>query len=248
MKLWKRLIDSHSTACPDLGSDHRAVRASLRILCTEAKKQRSNKQTRKAPTHQTKWPPEDLDDFKTYLTNKLDNIVLTNNLDERCRQIEEALRDATKLNEATTRHMKRNNERHNLTQLIQQRRELTNNDPHRKTISKQINKEIKAVKKIERQAQIEKILEEFKGLKQISGIKSRKEKPLITSMTSENGTETNDRQSIADVFCQILRRPIPATTTQPTRRSPVRPPARPLLLKRRQRTRRQPDNHTTFHS
>ena len=43
-------------------------------------------------------------------------------------------------------------------------------------------------------------MEQIRGLKQVSGIKSRKNKDMITSMSTTTGTTETDRQSIANIF------------------------------------------------
>eukprot|EP00973_Karenia_brevis_P025527 3522676-Karenia_brevis.AAC.1 len=88
-----------------------------------------------------------------------------------------------------------------LATLIRQRQQLPQRSTaERKTISKEIQKEMKAIKRLERRTKIDNIIRQFQGLKQISGIKSRRDKTLITSMTTKDGDTATDRQSIADIF------------------------------------------------
>ena len=47
------------------------------------------------------------------------------------------------------------------------------------------------------------ILSEYKNLKHISGIKSRRQRELIPSMLNRDGEEVHDRQSIANVFTSL---------------------------------------------
>eukprot|EP00973_Karenia_brevis_P027479 3790014-Karenia_brevis.AAC.1 len=59
------------------------------------------------------------------------------------------------------------------------------------------------MKRIERRAHINAILEEFRGLKNITRIKTRQKRKHIPQMTNKDGTKTSDRQTIADVFADF---------------------------------------------
>ena len=63
---------------------------------------------------------------------------------------------------------------------------------------------------MERQRDIQRILEEFKGVKNIPGIKSAKKRVLITKRRNEKGEIITSRKGIANVFRefykQIIRR------------------------------------------
>ena len=67
-------------------------------------------------------------------------------------------------------------------------------------MSKQIKKEIRAIKRMTRRAEVENILKEYKDLKRISGIKSQRKKDHTPSMINKDGQAEHERQSIADVF------------------------------------------------
>ena len=79
----------------------------------------------------------------------------------------------------------------------------TNNAQEAQKISKQIKKAIRAAKREDRRQRVESIVERYKDLKKISGIKSSKEKDFIISMTAEDGQEEKDRQSIANIFASF---------------------------------------------
>ena len=70
-------------------------------------------------------------------------------------------------------------------------------------ISKLIQKEIRIIKREDRREQINTILSKYQNLKSISGIKSRKDKQLIASMTKADGTFETNRQNIADIFADF---------------------------------------------
>ena len=69
----------------------------------------------------------------------------------------------------------------------------------RKAISKLIQREITTLKRAERRSKIQQIVEEFRGLKRISGVKSRKKQKYIYSMADSNGQEQTKRQTIANI-------------------------------------------------
>lgn len=150
---------------------------------------------------------------------------------------------AANANQTTLREVRLYNDQNNhLRELIKSRQQLL---PHstaqRKIISKSIRKEIQATTRLYRRAEIDAILQQFRGLKQVSGIKSRKAQELITAMASPTGHEETDRQSIADIFAtfyeDLYRRRSPSatqsagTTTNATTDQPV-PPFTPDELKK----------------
>ena len=106
---------------------------------------------------------------------RLKDLKLSDDIDERCAQIEQALNGAA-LHSEFDRDL---NEANGPTQTeIKTFTEQRRTTPHRNTterriLSKLIQREVKAQKKIERRAQINTILENFKGLKQIASIKTR---------------------------------------------------------------------------
>ena len=56
------------------------------------------------------------------------------------------------------------------------------------------------VQSCERRTQINTIIQQFQGLKHVSGITSRKHKDMIASMLDRTGQAVTDRQGIADIF------------------------------------------------
>ena len=59
---------------------------------------------------------------------------------------------------------------------------------------------------MKRQQDIQRILEDFKGVRNIPGIKSAKKKVIITKMENEKGECITSRQGIADVFGEIYKK------------------------------------------
>ena len=74
---------------------------------------------------------------------------------------------------------------------------------------KELSKKYKIVsekKRVKRQHDIERILEEFKGIRNIPGIKTAKKRILITIIKNEKGECITSRKGIADVFGEFYKR------------------------------------------
>ena len=59
---------------------------------------------------------------------------------------------------------------------------------------------------MKRQQDIQRILEEFKGVRNIPGIKTAKKKVLITKIKNDKGECITSRKGIADVFGEFYKR------------------------------------------
>lgn len=199
-RLKVNMRDSCSIRCLDMGSDHRAVLLRMCFQC----KTHAKKKTAKIHS-QVNWKEVDTKRYLENASHILDDLVLQNGLEERCHQIEQALLEAGTLSREVREydHGHVETDRSHLRQLTQQRRTLPHTSRARKELSKQIQKEITAVKRIERRSKIEKILNDFQSLKSISGIKSSKKKTYMTSMLDKNGEEQTERQHIADIFADF---------------------------------------------
>ena len=57
--------------------------------------------------------------------------------------------------------------------------------------------------KMRRQQNIQRILEDFEGVKNIPGIKSAKKRAFITKIKNEKGETITSRKGIADVFVEF---------------------------------------------
>lgn len=166
----------------------------------------NRKRANKAPTQIThvKWPPLDTTLYQQQLTTKLEDLVITTQLELKCDQIEAAIKEAlrdqqTHTTTPTSKHIRPTSE--NLTRLIDDRRTTTSRDTAtRSCLSKQIRKEVRAIRRATRHAEIDTILEEYRDLQKVSGIKSRKRRELIPSMLDTDGQQQNDRQSVGDVL------------------------------------------------
>ena len=209
--LWRLVMDAHSTTCPDLGSDHRAVQLRLNLTLQPERRQKTDTDDKKTRPMKTstalKWPPNNSNKYSDDLMQQLQDLTLTHDLDKRCKQIEDALLIATQLNQPTNVQQNMHNHNDRLFDLTRQRQQLPPNArTERKSISKSIQKEIKAIRRMEQRSKIDAIIRQYRGLKKISGIKSSKDKDLITNMTNDSGKDVTKRQSIADVFATFYER------------------------------------------
>ena len=74
-----------------------------------------------------------------------------------------------------------------------------------KEVSKCTKKCIRDKKRVKRQQVIQIILEDFKGVSNIPGIKSAKKKVLITEIKNERGEIITSREGIANVFGEFTK-------------------------------------------
>ena len=110
---------------------------------------------------------------------------ITERIERRCAAIEKALVEAG-LHFSTTRVTENDMQvdRTKLRGLIAGRRLARQHGQrdHIKALSKSIQREVRAVARARSTARIGKILEEFKGLKFVAGIKNKNKKNMVTSM------------------------------------------------------------------
>ena len=209
---WRTVQNCEATRIVDLGSDHKAIH--LRSEITRPRYQQSCTKTRQQTNKKfnTSWPPADKTSYTNNLTAQLDNTQLSQQLDERCRQIEEAIKaalDMTNNNDSdilTDRSAKtiRGMNNKTLDDLISQRRATSSRDTlERSKLSKLISKEVRAINRARRRAQIDSILQRYKDLKRIANIKDNNKKQLIPSMTTSDGHTRHDRKDIADIFADF---------------------------------------------
>ena len=94
-----------------------------------------------------------------------------------------------------------------ILRLIEERRSTPKEEKQRlKELSKRIKKCIREKKRMKRQQDIQRILEEFQGVRNIPGIKTAKKKVLITKIENDKGECITSRKGIADVFGEFYKR------------------------------------------
>ena len=94
-----------------------------------------------------------------------------------------------------------------IVRLIEERRKLPKEEKHRlKELSKKIKKCIREKKRMKRQHDIERILEEFKGIRNITRVKSAKKRIFITRIRNTRGESITSRKGIADTFGEFYKK------------------------------------------
>ena len=103
-----------------------------------------------------------------------------------------------------------------IRKLIEERRKTPKEEKHRlKGVSKCL-KNVSQTTRMKRQQDIQRILEDFKGVKNSPGIKSAKRRVLITMINNETGEIITSRAGIANVFGEFYNKII---RRQQTRRN-----------------------------
>ena len=117
-----------------------------------------------------------------------------------------ASKEKAKRTEVMSRSQENKNEKTNerdeaIRRLIEERRNIVKGDKHQlKDLSKKIKKCIRDSKRTKRQEQILWILEEFRGIKSRSCIKSGRKRTLIPKVRNDTGKTITSRKGIATVF------------------------------------------------
>ena len=187
----------------DTGSDHRSVSALFVCRTGSARPQPARQSSRN-------WNI----DRGAYIT-ELDSLLAKNSplpssSDTRCNIFAETLCSAgvsaSRCSPFNTGHS--DPFKQQIRELIQQRRDLQN-DPNtepsekqrkRREICKMIQSLLRKVNRLRKRKKIDNILQEFRGLKEIAGIKAPRQKTNIEAMLGHDGNEITDKQGIADVF------------------------------------------------
>ena len=199
-KLRGALKDCEATSEIHLDSDHKAVK--MRVDMDGIGKKRPTKRKKQDKTKNVCWPPRCIDSYKADLTHRL-NGFSTDAETLSCENIEmaitESMAQCEQPMEQTSKPVSEN-----LQTLLEQRRTTPSSAQEaRRRLTKQIRKEIRETKRTERRSKIGKILQGYKNLKAISGIKSQRKKELIPCMVSKSGAEVHERQGIADTFAEF---------------------------------------------
>ena len=192
-----------SVVCPniDTGSDHRAV---LVRLGPWGRKQRSMKK----PSRSGKWSVN-CAEYQAFLDTTLSNSAPTvSDINVRVDFLEASMVDAAvRAKRAPTKCHATDEITQRIRMLIKHRRcvqndcriELGERDRRRRTICKEIQKLVKQRAVIGKQAKIAKILSEFRGLRDISGLKGNGRRNIAAVM-DKNDHLVDDKASISDVF------------------------------------------------
>ena len=168
-----------STHSVDLGSDHKTIFVTLRLSSTAKKKREPRTQKRE----RVKWNDVCQNKYMENANRILEDLILAADLEKKCEQIEEALRTGASMSKITNKSEPKypgeDQQYLVLQSLLHQRRSSTTRGEERTRLSKLIQKEIKAIKKLQRRSQISITLYKFRRLREIFTLKSRKIKNIV---------------------------------------------------------------------
>ena len=152
-----KITDAGSVSYPDMGSDHSAVRLVADIGASR------NRRKQKRKTRAADWKNVDSKKYMNESETIFSHMTLEKGLENRCKQIDDALVEAARLSEqGRTPKLEKSDQELRLESMISKRRNIPNHcTKERSDASKAIQKELKAIKKATRQASIKTILNEF---------------------------------------------------------------------------------------
>ena len=212
----KHVIVEDTEACEDItiGADHRAVRMEITILKRSRRNRKGCGAQAAARRSLWGWEAADQKDYEEQLNEavgkKLNDWQLQQlpvKLEQKCQDIERILTDTGVKCQRTKQakdaeDKKRKAILHELITTRKMARTAGQKDVARDA-SKLIQKEVRAVARVRRTAKIGKILEEFRGLRDITNIKNNMKTSTIPSVKCEDGSIATDRQDIVNTFAKF---------------------------------------------
>ena len=203
--------DTEATCDITVGADHRAVK-----LDFEIKRQKPNRKMRPRKK-KSLWgrTPKNEDEYQAEISNSLRRLRedwksdhnRAIDLEQKCTDIENIIKDIGTAHAMVEeqRAAEQSENRASLFELIGRRglaREHRQEDIVRDT-SKKIQKEVRAMAKARRRVRVQRILEEFWGLKDIAKVKQDYKKQYIVNIKDPAGNLQTQRQGIADAFADF---------------------------------------------
>ena len=218
-QLFKWTTDAEANDMLDLGSDHRCVRAVLKI--PRKRKPFKDKITciRKRKRSKMGWVPKDVNEYSDRLGAELRKVPHhcvespAATLQIRCKAIEKAINEAAehcKLEEEAM-ETERLHLDGKLQELLQSRRAMRTRGAGRDKaalaqVSKDIQKLLRKARREKGREVIGRLLEDFKDLKRVAGIRNSGKKHHLTTMRNSLGETVDDKQSLADVFADFYEK------------------------------------------
>ena len=155
--------------------------------------------------HPESGPEEHLDAQKFPQVEEAGSIVLqfsqsSSVLRNEGKEKEETTYDAAKKKDEKCRQRRRNPETHRREEKVAQRRKTSIERAEQKI------KNVSEKKRVKRHHDIERILEEFKGVRNIPRIKTAKKRVLITKIKNKEGECITSRKGIADTYGEFYKR------------------------------------------
>jgi hypothetical protein len=207
---WLTARNVEATSDISVGIDHRCVRLDLRIELTQPSRERKRCRAPKRSLHG--WTPTEKTEYQRELdaavdVSEVDNHSLGKTLDERCSQIEDLLLEVGRKSQSAEQKVQQSSTclRAKLYDLIAKRKQARDGGDKASEIqvSKLIQRETRAVSEARKRSKIDKILEQFRDLKHITGIKAGSKRAYVGSVVDAQGEMQTDRQKIADTFADF---------------------------------------------
>jgi len=199
-----------------VGLDHRGTKVVLEL----PSRMKKHRQLRRAgaATNMVNWQAEDETTFLTCIESGLDSFVdspatdtqLLKTLADKCAEVEKLVAEVgvkcRKHQQAGRHHQEKLSQK--AKTLIAERRDARARGAgdHARTvkqISKDLQRELRAWDRLQKRRSIEKILDEFKGLKKVASIKNNGKTQRLTSVRDESGDIKYGRQEIVDAFASF---------------------------------------------
>ena len=216
---WHNVRDAYSTGKVSLGSDHRAIVLEMQIIGAMARR----KYCEKKRGVQKSWAPDNPTKFKELVDDYLPGCAEDGTQDDKhdmeintpileaCNHIEKALTEAAwHCDQAINKiEVDQTKNRERLNNLIRERRAArapgAEHERSVKEISKDVQKELRAIRRGRKHDAINRALDQAKSLKRITVPGNVKQKALLSSVKSCTGAVCRDRQGIADTFADFYK-------------------------------------------
>ena len=193
-----------------MGSDHRAPYLRIKRVGKPLQKWR-NKDFKKQSSP-VGWRPLGVFDYQRALDERLADVMheqpfldVCASLENRLHELEKIVVDTAIKCKAADKEMKalacgRND---HINELLLQRRLAKFGSLERSDLSKHIQKELRKLTRKHHSEQIDKILKDFKGLRDIASIRNNGRRKKLISVIDNNGKIKTDRRDIVDVFADF---------------------------------------------
>ena len=190
------LLDSGVFRVLNMNSDHRAVYVKLRLENKVI--QRWRRKAFKKIISSVGWQPGDDEHYKQMLDKKVMDINVSRFLDERSRDLDNALkileetvvesaRECRHLVERAETCLEEDTLSKDIKNLIASRRLAGHQGSERAEISKAISKKTRKLLRFKQDCKVRGHLEDLRGLKSIANVRNNGKKPLLKSMMTRAG-------------------------------------------------------------
>ena len=204
----RKVVDARVSEAIGTGLDHRTIEMVLEMDGTAAKPKAGDNH-KKHKRIKTGWRPQDEDTFRKSVSDRLRRTISADEAagtvveaERKCEIIEQILLDMV-IGQPGCKTVKRIDDgKASLRKLIDERKKARTRGDREdvKSFCKQIRKEARAIDRATKTAKIRTILDEFRGLQSIAGIRANGKTDIISSVLTADGKLVTDRCEVADTF------------------------------------------------